>query len=130
NPYIRHIVRRTREYLEEQRDPETNEPYLQPVRVRLFGEDDQEAITLTTYLDDAYAAARKFCEILAKRTEMNSGFLKTILLRRVGSTIFAGQQTAKKMLGGELDTEGDDEREGDEPATKPSLYPLTEDERF
>jgi superfamily II DNA or RNA helicase len=130
NPYIRHIVRRTREYLEEQQDPETHEPYLQPVRVRLFGEDDEEAIPLTTYLDDAYGAAKKFCEILAKRTNMNSGFLKTILLRRVGSTIYAGQRTARKMLGGEIDTEGEEDREEDAPATKSSLYPLSEDERF
>jgi hypothetical protein len=46
NPFIRHIVRRTREYLETTLDPDTGEPYLKPVRVELFGERDEEAIPL------------------------------------------------------------------------------------
>ena len=44
NPYIRHIVRRTREFLEGEIDPNTNEPYLKPVRVRLFGEGNEDAV--------------------------------------------------------------------------------------
>ena len=50
NPFIRHIVRRTRDYLETTRDPETGEPYLKPVRVELYGERDEEAIPLPLYL--------------------------------------------------------------------------------
>ena len=38
NPYLRTVVRRTREYLETTADPETGEPYLTPVRVKLHGE--------------------------------------------------------------------------------------------
>ena len=38
NPFIRHIVLRTREYLETTLDPETGEPFLKPVQVRLHGE--------------------------------------------------------------------------------------------
>jgi len=45
NPFIRHIVRRTREYLESTIDPETNEPFLKPVRVELLGESEEEAST-------------------------------------------------------------------------------------
>lgn len=97
NPFIRHIVRRTREYLENTIDPETNEPYLKPVRVELFGEGDDEAIPLPPYLQDAYASAEKFCELLKQRMP-GAGFLKTLLLRRVGSTIYAGRKTAEKML--------------------------------
>ena len=53
---------------------------------------------------------------------MQSGFLKTILLRRLGSTVAAGRATTLKMLGSEQDT--DDEDDQDE-APHGSLYPLT-----
>lgn len=131
NPYIRHIVRRTREYLEETLDPQTNEPYLKPVRVRLFGEQPDQAVVLPTYLQDAYAAAERFCEVLGQRPGLNSGFLKTILLRRVGSTIHAGQSTAAKMLGAAVDVEDDEDDEGAQEAAPPasSIYPLSPGER-
>jgi superfamily II DNA or RNA helicase len=97
NPFIRCIIRRTREYLENTINPETNEPYLKPVKVELLGEDDAEAIVLPPYLWDAYAEAEEFCRLVGARVK-GSGFLKTLLLRRVGSTICAGQMTAQKML--------------------------------
>jgi len=127
NPFIRHIIRRTRDFLENTINPHTNEPYLQPITVHLYGEGEDEAITLPPFLRDAYQAAEDFCSILAKRPGLNSGFLKTILLRRVGSTIEAGRLTAIKMLGGEyeqVDEEGEDESE----ETLSSLYPLARDE--
>ena len=46
NPFIRHIVRRTRNYLENTIDPETNEPYMKKIEVKLFGERDEEIIDL------------------------------------------------------------------------------------
>jgi len=98
NPFIRHIVRRSRKYLEETRDPETNEPYLKPIAVELLGERDADAIKLPLYLQGAYALAEEFCRTLAARMT-GSGFLKTLLLRRVGSSISAGRITAEKMLG-------------------------------
>jgi len=98
NVFIRRIVRRTREYLETTFDPETGEPYLKPVRVELFGETEDEAIKLPPYLMDAYHLAEEFCEILSHRMQ-GSGFLKTLLLRRLGSTIQAGMNTARKLLG-------------------------------
>jgi hypothetical protein len=97
NPFIRHIVRRTRRYLEDTIDPETGEPYLKPVRVRLFGEGDDEAVVLPPYLQDAYHAAEEFCRLLSQRVR-GAGFLKTLLLRRMGSSIYAGMQTTRKML--------------------------------
>ncbi len=97
NPFIRRIVRRTREYLENQIDPETNEPLLQPIRVELLGESEQEAIRLTPYLREAYDLAGEFCRILGQRLK-SSGFLKTLLLRRMGSSIHAGLLTAQRML--------------------------------
>ena len=98
NPFIRHIVRRSRKYLEETRDPETGEPYLKPIKVELLGETEADAIKLPLYLREAYSLAEEFCQKLAARLK-GSGFLKTLLLRRVGSSIAAGQKTAEKMLG-------------------------------
>jgi SNF2 family DNA or RNA helicase len=128
NPFIRRIVRRTRDYLENTIDPQTNEPYLQRIEVRLFGESDAEAIALPAFLRDAYNAAEEFCNILARRPGLNSGFMKTILLRRVGSTIEAGRLTAQQMLN--TDAEGAEEEWEDECQESPSsIYPLTDEEK-
>lgn len=123
NPYIRQIIRRTREYLENTIDDTTGEPYLKPVRVRLHGEAELDAVTLPTFLRDAYEAAEAFCEEVGKRPNMNSGFLKTILLRRLGSTLIAGRRTAEKMLGGQ-DESDEDEEDDERPVS--SLYPLSD----
>lgn len=97
NPYLRHIVRRTREYLENTINQETGEPYLKPVKVVLFGEDEKEAIVLPAYLQQAYNLAEEFCRLLQKRVK-GGGFFKTLLLKRLGSTIIAGKNTAQKLL--------------------------------
>jgi hypothetical protein len=130
NPFIRHIVRRTRDFLENTIDPQTNEPYLQRIAVRLFGETDAEAIGLPAFLGDAYAAAEEFCSILARRPGLNSGFMKTILLRRVGSTIEAGRLTAMKILGPQHHgDQADEEGENEEDEKLSSIYPLSNEER-
>lgn len=97
NPFIRHIARRSRKYLEETKDPETREPYLKPIAVELLGEQEEDAIKLPLYLHEAYALAEEFCRMLGGRMK-GSGFLRTLLLRRVGSSITAGRLTAEKML--------------------------------
>jgi len=128
NPFIRHIVRRTRDFLENAIDPHTNEPYLQRIDVNLFGESSAESIGLPPFLRDAYDAAEEFCAILARRPGLNSGFMKTILLRRVGSTIEAGRLTAQQMLA--TNAEGAEEEWEDEAQESPSsIYPLTDDEK-
>ncbi|MBA2351446.1 MAG: hypothetical protein H0V78_06575 [Burkholderiales bacterium] len=96
NPIIRHIVMRTRQYLETTLDPETGEPYLKPVRVNLHGEGDDQAIGLPPFLAEAYGHANEFCRLLALRTQ--TGFFRTLLLRRVGSSMEAGRITAEKIL--------------------------------
>jgi len=110
NPFIRHIIRRTREFLESTIDPESGEPYLQPVKVELFGEGDKDAIRLPPYLKEAYEFAEDFCQLLGSRMK-GAGFLKTLLLRRVGSTIHAGMNTAKNMLQDWDDIEDEDDGE-------------------
>lgn len=132
NPFIRHIVRRSRKYLEETKDPETGEPYLKPIQVELLGETDDDAIQLPLYLREAYGIAEDFCKRLGARMK-GSGFLRTLLLRRVGSTIVAGQSTAEKMLGSwknldEVDVGRESDDESDAPPTGLSKT-LTEDER-
>ena len=126
NPFIRHIVRRTREYLETTLDPETHEPYLKPVRVELFGESDQDAIVLPPYLRDAYHLAEEFCRLLGTRLKA-SGFLKTLLLRRMGSTIHSGKTTAENLLKQWVPSLEDEEDE--EPEEISSLKNLTSEER-
>ncbi len=123
HPYIRAIVLRTREYLETTIDPETGEPYLSPVAVRLHGDADEDAIRLPLFLQDAYRLAEKFCQLLAERA--NSGFFRTMLLRRMGSTMEAGRLTAEKIL---HSWESIDESEDDE-ETVSQLRTLTPEER-
>ena len=120
NPFIRHIVRRTRGYLENQINAETGEPFLKKVEVQLFGEADHEAIPLPPYLNEAYQSAERFCSLLSSRVR-GAGFFKTLLLRRIGSTIHAGQNTIEKMLRDWNTAAGEawesQEEEGDEEQT-------------
>lgn len=97
NPFIRHIVRRTRAFLENNCNPETGEPYLKKIEVVLMGEKDSEGVQLPPYLQDAYSCVQEFCEMLGRRVR-GSGFMETLLLRRVGSTMLAGRKTAEKMI--------------------------------
>lgn len=97
NPYIRHVVRRERSYLENTINPENGEPYLKRIKVILHGEDDDDALVLSSYMKQAYTLAESFCDLLGKRNK-SSGFLKTLLLKRIGSSIVAGLNTGRKML--------------------------------
>lgn len=132
NPFIRHIVRRTRDFLENSVNPETGEPYLKKVDVVLFGERDEEAIALPPYLKEAYGYAEQFCKLLQKRVK-GGGFLKTLLLKRVGSTIIAGKNTAEKMLAnwGQIIDEEDYEEEeiAEEKALQNEIKNITDEER-
>ncbi len=132
NPFIRHIVRRTRDFLENTINPETGEPYLKAVKVKLLGENDNEAIVLPPYLQEAYRYAEEFCELLQKRVK-GGGFLKTLLLKRVGSTMIAGRNTAEKMINswGNISSEDDFENEdsSDDNNIQSEIKDITEEER-
>lgn len=117
NPFIQRIIRRTREQLEKQIDPETNEPLLKPIKVELLGEEEQDAVNLSVYLKVAYEKAEEFCEILGKRMQA-SGFLKTLLLRRMGSSIEAGRKTAERMLANWTDLNVDEDDDVSDPGKK------------
>ena len=131
NPYVRTIVLRTRGHLERTIDPETGAPVLAPVRVRLHGESDADAIRLPPFLQDAYGLAERFCALLAERS--NAGFFRTLLLRRMGSTMEAGRRTVDRLLrGGEpADAAGDDrpaDPDGEESAAEDEALAEEEDE--
>lgn len=132
NPFIRHIVRRTRDFLENTINPETNEPYLKKVEVVLFGEKEDEAIELPPYLKKAYEYAEEFCSLLQRRVK-GGGFLKTLLLKRVGSTIIAGKNTAEKMLLNwesiNIDEDYEDDDYEDQNNEREMIKDLTDEER-
>jgi hypothetical protein len=113
NPLLRCIVRRTRAYLEATINPATGEYFLPKVSVKLFGENDDDALVLGGYLREAYQEAEEFSRLLQQRVK-GAGFFKTLLLRRLGSSMEAGRRTITKLLGGDpdvLDDEEDDELE-------------------
>ena len=131
NPFINHIVRRTRDSLEKQINTETGEPYLKKISVKLFGEKDAESIVLPPYLQEAYNHAEDFSNLLKQRIS-SGGFIKTLLLKRVGSTMIAGENTARKMLknwaGISSDIDFEDETDDDDTDSDKGIKDLTEAE--
>jgi hypothetical protein len=114
NPLLRCIVRRTRAYLEATVNPATGEYFLPKVAVKLFGEDDQGALVLGSYLRDAYQEAERFSRLLQQRMR-GPGFFKALSLRHLGSSMEAGRRTVARLLGEEPDTP-DDEDDAEEDA--------------
>jgi superfamily II DNA or RNA helicase len=100
NPIVRRVVRRTRPMLEER-------GLLKPIAVlphpkasdglssKLF---DGQGLAMSLAFKEAYAAAEAFSRLYAMR-QPGAGFLKTILLRRIGSSAKAGLDTARHLLG-------------------------------
>lgn len=97
NPYIRCIIRRTRESLENTINPQTGLSFLPKITPQLYGDKNNEALELKGYLLEAYEYADEFCRLLSQRVHAG-GFMSTLMLRRIGSTMIAGEQTAKKIL--------------------------------
>jgi len=118
NPLLRCIVRRTRAYLETTINPATGGYFLPKVTVELFGEGERGALVLSGYLREAYEEAEAFSILLQQRVK-GAGFFKTLLLRRLGSSMEAGRRTISKLLGDEPETtdyEDEDDSEEEEPA--------------
>ena len=116
NPIVRRVIRRTRPMLEERGllkrigvvthpRPEDGLPgYL------LRG----EGLEMGLAFSSAYEAAENFSKIYAGRNP-GAGFLKTILLRRIGSSAKAGLETARQIAdpaGRTGGGRGGDERRG------------------
>lgn len=112
NPLLRCIVRRTRGYLEATVNPATGGYFLPKVTVKLFGEEGGSALGLGGYLREAYEEAEEFCRLLQLRVR-GAGFFKTLLLRRLGSSMEAGRNTVMKLLSSALDDLSDDDDDDD-----------------
>jgi len=108
NPLLRCIVRRTRGYLEEMVNPATGSYFLPKVTVKLFGEENEGALLLSGYLREAYQEAEAFSLLLQERVK-GAGFFKTLLLRRLGSSMEAGRHTIRRLLGEEPDLSNDED---------------------
>jgi superfamily II DNA or RNA helicase len=104
NPIVRRVVRRTRPMLEER-------GLLKRIGVVAHPRPDDglppwlfndEGLEMSLAFKAAYEAAENFSRLYAQRCP-GAGFLKTILLRRIGSSAQAGLETARHLLG-RLDT--------------------------
>ena len=78
-------------------NPETGQTYLPKISVKLVGESAREALVLEGYLGNAYACAEIFCQLIQERSP-SAGLFKTLLLKRVGSSMIAGLNTGRKIL--------------------------------
>lgn len=70
------------------------EPGLIPANLLAF---EGGGLRMGLTFETAYEAARRICEVYA-RNRPGAGFMKTILLRRDGSSVKAGYKTATKLL--------------------------------
>ena len=124
NPIVRRVVRRTRPMLEERRLLKrigviTHPRASDELPSRLF---DGQGLVMGLAFTAAYEAAEQFSRLYAAR-QPGAGFLKTILLRRIGSSARAGLDTARHLLG-RLDDAGIPEQEiGDEGEPKDAAPP-------
>jgi hypothetical protein len=100
NPVVRRVVRRTRPMLEER-------GLLKRIGVVTHPRPDDglpsflfsgEGLEMNLAFKAAYEAAEAFSALYAQRCP-GAGFLKTILLRRIGSSARAGLDTARHLLG-------------------------------
>jgi hypothetical protein len=95
-------------------NPATGDYFLPKVAAKLFGEDDAGALVLGSYLRDAYSEAEVF-SLLLKQKVKGAGVFRTLLLRRLGSSMEAGRRTVARLPGEESDT-SDDEDDSEEEA--------------
>jgi len=99
-PIVRRVVRRTRPMLEERQllkriDVITHSLAGDGLSPMLF---DGEGLIMSVAFNAAYQAAEAFSRLYAAR-HPGAGFLKTILLRLIGSSARAGLETARHLIG-------------------------------
>jgi superfamily II DNA or RNA helicase len=97
NPFVRHTVLRRRADLEKKNLLPKIAVDIHPARDGGPGLFVGQALLTNAHLDEAYKAAAKFTELLARRTK-SAGFLKSLLLQRICSSLAAGLSSAKKLL--------------------------------
>lgn len=101
NPFVRHVIKRRRRDL---KNPDGS-PVFREVPIQLHGERDEDALLMPDHMGEAYEEARAYCNALAKTgSGATAGFMKTLLLRRIGSSLSAGLSTARKLLAKDLES--------------------------
>ena len=114
NPFTQRVIKRSRDRLEA-------EGKLVKIEMVPFG--DGQPILASHAMAQAFELAEVFAQTLHQRAKA-AGFIKTLLQRRVGSSLEAGLKTTRKMLQGrDLDEDSNGEEESE------SIYPLTEAEK-
>ncbi|WP_292625507.1 helicase-related protein [Mesorhizobium sp.] len=114
NPIIRRVVRRSRGMLEEAKLLAPIEVVIHPrledeLSDQLF---DGGGLEMGLAFRQAYDAAIRFCSLYAKERPA-AGFMKTILLRRIGSSVAAGLATTRSLLAGATVTDEEDDLIGE-----------------
>lgn len=129
NPIIRRVVRRSRAMLESRGLLKRIGVVVHPNSRDGLPEDlfDREGLRMGYSFTEAYRAAVEFCELYAA-TRPSAGFMKTILLRRIGSSVMAGLNTTRALLKGD-EAGSSDEFEYDMYAETKEKSPLTPPER-
>ncbi|MBC8243982.1 MAG: DEAD/DEAH box helicase family protein [Verrucomicrobia bacterium] len=114
-PYVRRIVQRTRADLE-----------LAGLLPKIHVDPTDEIIPMPAPLAAAYALAGEYCDLLRRR-KAGTGFLETLLLRRMGSSFFAGLKTSERLLRKEFERdEAEEEESDDEEESESELQQLLE----
>lgn len=114
NPFTQWVIKRTRDRLEA-------EGKLVKIEMVSFG--DGQPILASHAMAQAFELAEEFSKALHQRAKA-AGFIKTLLQRRVGSSLTAGLKTTRKMLAGrDLEEDSGTEEEAE------TIYPLTEAEK-
>ena len=109
-PFTQRVIKRSRERLEQEG---------KLVRIEMVPFGDGQPILCSHSMNQAFELAADFAKALNQRVKA-SGFIKTLLQRRVGSSLVAGLNTTRKMLqGGHLGDEEDPHEDSE------SIYPLT-----
>ena len=107
NPFVRHVIKRRRRDLR----AADGMPVFQEVPVNLHGEAEEDALEMSDAMASAYEDARAYCQRIA-RIRPGAGILKTLFLRRIGSSLRAGLLTARKLRDGDERTLLAEEDEG------------------
>ncbi len=110
NPVVRHTVLRRRATLEGKGLLPRIEVCIHPGRRDEYGFFSGLALRTDAPIDRAYQAAGRYTELLARRTQA-AGFMKSLLLQRICSSLASGLSTAEKLLAREPlgEAEGEDD---------------------
>ncbi len=115
NPFTQWVVKRSRDRLEEEG---------KLVRIEMVAFGDGQPILCSHSMEQAFELAEDFARALHHGQKKAGGFIKTLLQRRVGSSLVAGLKTTRKMLAGrplEIEDDPDDDAQ--------SIYPLMEEQK-